>query len=112
MKKEIETYLSKMPLERRNRIETIRKAFMQAESGVQETMKYKMPTFEKQQNWVSIANQKNYISVYFCSEELIRNIKQKHPRINTGKGCVRIRDNQEVPVTDLVLSSSRSPEKG
>ncbi|MDA2918386.1 DUF1801 domain-containing protein [Desulfobacterota bacterium AH_259_B03_O07] len=67
-------------------------------------MKYRMQTFEKNGNWVCLANQKNSISVYFCSEDLIKPIKEKFPKLSTGKGCVRIKDNQGVPIKELVRS--------
>ena len=102
--KDIQEYLSKLPAKRKERINSIRKAFQSADINSLETMKYKMPTFENGENWVSIGNQKKYISVYFCSQELIENIRINQPHINTGKGCVRIRDNQEIPIRDLVES--------
>jgi len=73
-------------------------------SGVEESFKYKMPTFEKGDNWVSIANQKHYVSVYFCSEELIADIKVNYPKLSYGKGCVRIKDNQDIPIADLCIA--------
>jgi uncharacterized protein YdhG (YjbR/CyaY superfamily) len=104
MHKEIGSYLTNVPRQRRKRLETIRKAFLHSEPDVKESMRYKMPTFEKGQNWAAVANQKNYISVYFCSDEIIENIKRKHPGLSTGKVCVRIKDNQDIPINDLVVS--------
>ncbi|WP_455203000.1 DUF1801 domain-containing protein [Kaarinaea lacus] len=91
----------KHPEFRGQRLQELREHFIRAVSGVEESFKYKMPTFEKGDNWVSIANQKHYISVYFCSEELIADIKVKHPKLSFGKGCVRIKDNQDLPLADL-----------
>ena len=99
-----ESYLSDLPSHRRERIIEILKAFIKAQPEAITSLKYKMPTFENGPNWASVGNQKLYISVYFCNEEIIKNIKEKHPNINTGKGCVRIKDNHKVPIDDLVFS--------
>ena len=64
-------------------------------------MRYKMPTYEYQEGWVAIANQKQYISIYTCSAEHIAEFKKKHPEIKTGKGCVNLRDGNEIPLVDL-----------
>jgi uncharacterized protein YdhG (YjbR/CyaY superfamily) len=85
-------------------VDAIREAFLNAVDDVEVTMSYRMPNYEKGASWVAIGNQKKYISVYFCSEEIIQNIRIKHPELSTGKGCIRIRDRQEVPIEDLAVS--------
>lgn len=104
MNKEIRSYLSGLSANRLKRLEDIRKAFLNSDTDVVESIRYKMPSFEKDGNWVALASQKNYVSVYFCSEPLIENIRGKHPAMNTGKGCVRIRATQDVPLDDLLVS--------
>lgn len=94
-------YLKKIPPDRKALLLDLRRSFHSTVKNVEETMRYRMPTFEKNGNWVCIASQKHYLAVYFCSEELIQPIKSKHPHLSTGKGCVRIRDNQDVPLKDL-----------
>jgi RimJ/RimL family protein N-acetyltransferase/uncharacterized protein YdhG (YjbR/CyaY superfamily) len=97
-------YTKNIPSPRLERFLRLKESFVKSVKGVSVTMKYKMPTFEKNGNWVCLGNQKNYISVYFRSEELIKAIKRKYPEISTGKGCVRIKDNEEVPISELVKS--------
>ena len=108
MFKGIKDYLAAVPPFRRRRLEAIRTEFLSSTPGVKETMKYRMPTFEIEPNWAAIANQKHYISIYYCSAELIDSIKRKHPSLRTGVGCARIRDNQEVPLSDLVTAFRRA----
>lgn len=64
-------------------------------------MRYNMPAIEKNGNWVSVASQRQYVSIYFCDEALLDPIRIKHPSLDIGKGCVRVRDRQEVPLKDL-----------
>jgi len=97
-------YLAALSPTRREWIEAIRKAFPGAVDVVVETMRYPMPTYEKGPNRAAIGSQKHCISVYCCSGEIIDNIRKKHPGLRTGKGCVRIRDSQEVPTRDLAAS--------
>jgi len=100
----VEKYYTNLPKDRMRRINKIRTLFLRSEKGLSETFKYKMPTFEKDGNWVALANNKNYISVYFCSEEMISNIKKKYPNINTGKGCVRLKDTDKILLKELKKS--------
>ena len=97
----LKEYYQLVPKYRKKRIKIIRDKFLKSLDDVRETFKYKMPTFEKENNWVALANQKHYISVYFCSADLISDIKKNNPKINTGKGCVRIKDSDEIPIRDL-----------
>jgi len=101
MRSPFNDYLAKIPPDRKTRTLSIRKSFHGTVKNVEETMRYRMPTFEKNGNSVSMASQKHYLAVYFCSEEIIQPIKNKFPKLSTGKGCVRIRDNQEVPIKEL-----------
>lgn len=109
----IDDYMDKVPLDRRERILEIiwhlKRWF--PESIV--TMKYRMPTIEKDENWVAIANHKNYISFYTCSEEHITPYIEKHPDIRHGKGCLNFRDTDELSYDDLktVVSSSLNRDK-
>lgn len=64
-------------------------------------MKYKMPTFEYEQGWISIGNQMNYISVYTCSEAHIADFKLKNPNIKTGKGCINFKDSDDINTESL-----------
>ncbi len=105
---EFETYLSDLSDFRKERVVKILDAFKKAAPKATSSLKYKMPTFENGTNWASVGNQKHYISVYFCNEEIIENIKDKHPELSTGKGCVRIKDRQEIPINELVKSFKKA----
>ncbi|MEE9494216.1 MAG: DUF1801 domain-containing protein [Gammaproteobacteria bacterium] len=65
------------------------------------SMKYKMPTFTYKEGWISIANQKHYISLYTCGAHHLESFKAKHPEIKTGKGCINFKDKDEIPLQDL-----------
>jgi uncharacterized protein YdhG (YjbR/CyaY superfamily) len=65
------------------------------------TFRYKMPTFERAGRWMSIANQKQYISVRTCGEEAIARFIAKHPGIRHGRGCLNLRDEDVIPWKDM-----------
>jgi uncharacterized protein YdhG (YjbR/CyaY superfamily) len=75
-----------------------------------ESMRYKMPTFEYESGWISVANRKNYISVYTCMPDHIAEFKARHPKIPTGKGCINFRDKDEMPLSDLEQVIQRALE--
>lgn len=71
-------------------------------------MRYHMPTFEKNGLWVALAHQERHLAVYFCSAALIAGIRMRHPELDCGVGCVRIRDTQHVPIYELREAFARA----
>ena len=108
MVKEMESYINELEDIRKDRLQKIRDMIVRNFPGTEESFKYKMPTFEYNGNWVAAASQKKYLSVYFCSEELIKNIKEKHPEISCGKACVRIKDKDAFPLGDIKVSVEKA----
>ncbi|WP_447968402.1 iron chaperone [Nitrospira sp. M1] len=64
-------------------------------------MTYKMPTYRVREGWVAIANQKNYVALYTCESHHIEAFNKKYPNINTGKGCIRFKDRDSLPLSDV-----------
>lgn len=98
---DLPTYLAAIPESRRARFESIRKLIRKRFPEAEESMRYKMPTFEYETGWIALANQKNYISVYTCMAAHIADFKRRHPAIKTGTGCINFRDGDEIPLRDL-----------
>jgi len=94
-------YVAALVGERKRRFEAVRRTILDSCAGVVESMRYRMPTFEKDGAWVAMASQKRYLAVYFCSAELIAGVRAHHPELDCGVGCVRIRDDQHVPIYEL-----------
>lgn len=108
MNDDLVKYYDNLPEPRKSRLLEIRDRFMAVFEGAEESLKYKMPTFEHEGRAMSIGNQKKYLCVYFCCAELIKDIKEKHPKLSTGVGCVRIRDRDEIPFEELEKAFVRS----
>ena len=101
MAQSLEEYMMAIPLERMERFTEILYTIRAWLPECKLSMKYNMPTFEVGENWVSIANRKDYISVYTCSEELIEPYLEKNPGTKHGKGCLNLRDNDEIDLEML-----------
>ena len=98
---DLKTYLAQIPEERKPRFENLRKLIISLYPQAEESMRYKMPTYEYGEGWVALANQKSYISLYTCSAEHITDFKARHPKIKTGKGCINFKNSDEIPEQDL-----------
>ena len=101
MGQSLEEYIMNVPLERMERFTELLYTIKAWLPDSKLSMMYKMPTFELGENWVSIANRKDYISVYTCSLELIEPYLKKHPKVKHGKGCINFRDRDEIDFDEL-----------
>jgi uncharacterized protein YdhG (YjbR/CyaY superfamily) len=97
----IDEYMAKVPPARRGRVEGIMGRIRSWFPEARITIRYRIPTFVIGRNWVSVANQKGYVSVYTCSEEHIAPYIEKHPGIKHGTGCINFRDRDEIHFGDL-----------
>ena len=98
---ELNDYLAVIPDKRREKFDLLRQLIKRLYPQAVESMRYKIPTFEFENGWVALANQKNYISLYTCSLIHIAGFKALYPNIKTGKGCINFKDKDEIPYHDL-----------
>jgi len=108
----VEDYLRDQPEPRARRLREIRALIERLYPEARMSMRYRMPTFEWNGGWVAVANQKHYVSLYTCSAEHLEEFRRTHPDIKTGKGCINIRDRDDLPAEDLepVIRSAMSKE--
>lgn len=104
----IEKYMADIPPHRFSRFNAIFTLITQHYPTANISLKYKMPTFELNNRWIAIANQKSYISVYTCVAEHIAEFQALHPKVKTGKGCINIKDSDDFPVEDLLSIISKA----
>lgn len=106
----ISSYIENIPSNRIARFNDIYSLIMKLFPDAEPSMKYKMPTFTLGDNWIALANQKNYISVYTCNAQHLEEFQHKNPQIKTGKGCINIKDNDQYELEDLtsVINSALS----
>ena len=104
----IDEYMQKVPPARRGRVEEIMGRIRSWFPDARITIRYGMPTFVIGRNWVSVANQKSYVSVYTCSGEHVAPYIEKHPGIKHGKGCLNFRDRDGIDYGDLMEVVNRA----
>lgn len=105
---DVEKYFEPLSGLRQERLTRLRNKILALASGIDESMKYKMPTYEINGKWVAMANQKQYVAVYFCCADLVAPIRKAHPELSIGVGCVRVKDSQSVPEDLLIQSVARA----
>lgn len=85
----VDQFLEALPADRREALSAIRALIQQTAPGLQETMRYKMPTYEEPDGRVIYAfnAQKNYLALYVgeVPQHLLPTLKG----CNLGKGCIR-----------------------
>ena len=106
-------YISLLSPQRSERIQVLHQFIVRSYPRAELTLKYKMPTYEMTGGWVSVANQKHYISVYSCAREHIQPYLDRHPETRCGTGCLNFRDSDTLVLHDLkpVLNSAFSKHK-
>lgn len=97
MDKAAKAYFDAIPLPRRKRALALHALVLDCAPTATVDMHYRMPTYRCDGDWVAIANQKNYVSLYTCSAAHLAQFRKAHPGIKTGKGCINFRDSDVIP---------------
>jgi uncharacterized protein YdhG (YjbR/CyaY superfamily) len=99
---EVDRYIDAIPEPRRAKAELLRSLIRATVPAATESMQHQMPAFDLGGSIVGLANQKSYLSLYFCSEAIVADIKAKYPALKCGKGCINFTDKDALPVVALV----------
>ena len=113
--KDVDTYLTKVPVERRERLTELRALCLEVLEGYTEDLRYGMPSYRHadQEPEVAFASQKNYISLYILKQEVLDRfrVRLKQPGVSMGKGCVRYSKPEKIDlaiVREMLEESKRS----
>ena len=66
-------------------------------SNGQETMQYRMPTFELNEVVCALASQKHYISLYM-DVDLVEEHRAELAHLDVGKSCIRFKKIEDLPM--------------
>jgi len=94
---QVDAYLSNLAPDRRAALENIRTLIFHTLPEVEETMKYRMPTYELNEVVCAIASQKHYMSLYMDTT-LVAKHKQELEHLDCGKSCIRFKRIEDVPL--------------
>ncbi|MEM7222370.1 MAG: DUF1801 domain-containing protein [Pseudomonadota bacterium] len=104
----VETYLAALPAPRRAPLTELRALIRAALPHARESLRYKMPTYDGPDGDMlcAFASQKRHMSLYLCEADLVERFRDRLPRIDIGKGCLRFKslDDLPRPVLDDVLA--------
>ena len=75
------------------------------------SFKYLMPTYESENGWFAIVNQKKYWSVYTCRLEKFSKCLTANPDVKHGKGRINLRNKDDVDL-DVMRQVIQQPMLG
>ncbi|HSJ56196.1 MAG TPA: DUF1801 domain-containing protein [Anaerolineae bacterium] len=102
----VDAYLERLTPGRREALETLRSVVREMAPEAEETMRYGMPTYERNGEVLcSFASQKNYISLYM-DVDLVEQHRDELAGLDVGKSCIRFRKVEKLPL-DTVRSILR-----
>lgn len=101
MNEAVERYFAELPRERRAVVQRLHALVLELYPHAEVDFSYSMPTYRVDEGWVSLANQKRYVSLYTCGEQHLAEFRKRHPRIKTGKGCINLKPDAELPEAAL-----------
>ena len=63
-----------------------------------QAMEYGMPSYTLNGMLCAMASQKNHMALYVCEPEIVDAHRDALGKLNSGKGCIRFRTLEELPV--------------
>ena len=109
-----QNYIAALPQPRRERVLALQKMILQVAPNATVDMHYKMPTYHVGDQWVAMASQKFYISLYTCKRANIQHFREACPEIRTGQGCINFKDKDallEEAIKEVIATSFNGKEK-
>jgi uncharacterized protein YdhG (YjbR/CyaY superfamily) len=94
---EVDHYLAQAPENHRDALVRLRDLIHEIHPGIEETIQYKMPTFSLDQTVTGFASRAQYISLY-CKPEVVDGYREELGKLNVGKGCIRFRKIEDLPL--------------
>ena len=108
--KTVDEYIESLPPERKESITQVRELILETIPHVNETMKYRMPTYELNEMVCALASQKNYMSLYM-DVELIDSHSADFSHLNVGKSCIRFKNYADLPEETIRLILEKTIRK-
>lgn len=97
----VQRYLGEIPIAREAQFRSLHDLIFELYPRALVDMQYKMPTYHVADNWVALANKKNYLSLYTCDAKDLVTFKKNHQRIKSGKTCINFRESDDIPLDSV-----------
>ena len=112
---DVVSYLQRVPEDRLEALNKLRKLCLGTLQGYQECMDYGMPCYKMNGTVeVAFASQKRYIALYILKQTVIDAYRGELGGLSVGKGCIRYPKPDKVDftvITKLLRASRDSPEQ-
>lgn len=109
---EVTTYIERCSPEHRHALAVLRDLAHESAPDAVETIRYKMPTFERLDGGFvcSMASRKSYVSLYL-GQSAVEEHQDEFGALNTGRGCVRFKSLEDLPLQTIgqILEGSVTP---
>ena len=100
---DVRRYIEAAPKSQRVRLLSLHNAIVAICPNVDVSMKYKMPSYQHQGNWLSFKSQPQSITLYGSDSAGIAEFAENHPAIKAGKMTLKIADAGEIPADDVQI---------
>lgn len=110
----VDEYIEEQTPERGETLTELRALIKDTVPGVEETMQYRMPTYEYRSGVLcALASQKQYLSLY-VEVEMLNQYRDELEHLNLGKSCIRFRKLDDLPldVVRAILASTADRLEG
>ena len=103
-------YLAELPADRQAALKKVRGIIKKAIPAAKESMQYGMAAYELSGLICAFASQKNYMALYLCEPEVVEAQRAALGKLNCGKGCIRFRNLEELPLDAIsdILTEARA----
>jgi uncharacterized protein YdhG (YjbR/CyaY superfamily) len=97
---EVDAYIENLAPDRKAALEQIRALILGTVPEINETMQYRIPTYELDEVVCAAASQKRYISLYM-DVELVEEHRDELDHLDVGKSCIRFKRIEDLPVDTI-----------
>jgi len=87
---EVDAYIQNLSTDRTGALAALRNLVRETVPQAEETMRYRLPTYELDEVICSFASQKHYMSLYLDTM-LVDRYRQQFGKLDVGKSCVRFK---------------------
>ena len=104
-------YLAQLPEARRERALALHGLILSLFPQASVSLGTRMPSYRLGEHFVAWASAQRHLALYTCSAERIAGFRARHPEVEAGRGCLRFRDRQRLPLADLaqVVKNALAP---
>ena len=106
-------YLAEQPPDRQHALTRVRSVIRNVAPDAKESMQYGMLAYELNGMFCGLASQKNYMALYVCDPEIVDAHRETLGKLNCGKGCIRFRKIEELPLDTImaIMTDARAKRR-